>query len=64
MNKDKPIVKLVGHDGNAFVILGRCIDAARRAKWSQERITEFRTEAMSGDYDHLLATCCTYFDVR
>jgi hypothetical protein len=45
---------LVGEDGNAFSILGRCVRAARAAGWSAERIAAFRDEATSGDYNHLL----------
>jgi hypothetical protein len=60
----KPRVKLVGEDGNAFAIMGRCVAAARKAKWTSERIKEFTNKARSGDYDNLLATCCDYFEVR
>ena len=56
-------VELVGHDGNAFAILGRCTLAARRAKVSQEEIKQFTEEATSGDYDNLLQTCIKWFDV-
>ena len=56
-------VSLVGHDGNAFAILGRCATAARRAGVSQEEIQAFQDEATSGDYDHLLQTCIRWFDV-
>jgi len=56
-------VELVGRDGNAFAILGACQKAARRAGLSEEQINEWRTEAMSGDYDHLLQTCMRYFEV-
>ena len=57
-------VKLVGEDGNAFFILGRIQGAARKAGLTPEQIKEFMTEATSGDYDHLLATCMKYFDCR
>ncbi len=59
----KPSVKLVGSDGNAFAILGRCRVAAQNAKWTDDEINTFVTEATSGDYDHLLVTVCSYFDV-
>jgi len=55
-------VKLVGEDGNAFAILGRCSKAARRAGLSGDEIKEFTNEATSGDYDNLLMTCMKYFD--
>jgi hypothetical protein len=59
----KPRLKLVGKDGNAFFILGRAVEAARKAKWPKEKIDEFMTKAKSGNYDNLLATCMDYFDV-
>ena len=54
-------VKLVGEDGNAFAILGRCQQAMKRAKCSKEQIDEFIKKATSSDYDHLLRTCMDYF---
>lgn len=60
----RPTVKLVGGDGNAFAILGACHKAARKAGWSKERLAEFNAKATSGDYDHLLGTAMEYFDVE
>ena len=60
----KPVLKLVGQDGNAFMILGLAQRAAKKAGWSKEEISEFMTEAQSGDYDHLLQTCTEYFEVE
>lgn len=57
-------VKLLGEDGNAFFILGRCLQAMRRAGISEKERDEFRKEATSGNYDHLLATCFKWFDVE
>lgn len=57
-------VQLVGLDGNAFVILGRCFDAMRKAGLSKEERDSFRKEATSGNYDHLLATCFEWFDIE
>ena len=57
-------VKLTGVDGNAFMLLGVCRKAARNAKYSNEQIEAFLAEAMAGDYDHLLVTCCEWFEVR
>jgi hypothetical protein len=47
---------LAGQDGNAFAILGRFRQAARKAGWPQEEIQKALDEAMSGDYSHLLVT--------
>ncbi len=59
----KPELKLVGLDGNAFFILGRAKRVAEVAGWSKDKIECFLTEAKSGNYDNLLATCMKYFDV-
>jgi hypothetical protein len=55
-------VKLVGEDGNAFFILGRCSYAAKNAGVPQEEIDKFMEEAKSSDYDNLLRTCMKWFD--
>lgn len=56
-------VQLVGQDGNAFAIIGRCLTAMRHAGLSKEERDEFQKEATSGDYNHLLITCTEWFDV-
>jgi hypothetical protein len=57
-------VTLTGHDGNAFNMLARCREAARKAGLPAEEITQFVEEATAGDYDHLLQTAMRWFDVR
>ncbi|MCK9358085.1 MAG: hypothetical protein M0R22_13220 [Dehalococcoidia bacterium] len=54
--KRKPAVMLVGEDGNAFAIIGRCRTALKRAGYTNEEVAAFSQEAMSGDYDHVLMT--------
>jgi hypothetical protein len=54
---------LIGFDGNAYSILGRCKEAARKAKWPTEKWEEFRVKAMGGDYDNLLRVATDYFEV-
>lgn len=56
-------VKLTGKDGNAFAIMGNVKNALRKGKATQEDIDAFLTEAMSGDYNHLLVTCMNYVKV-
>ena len=51
------VVQLVGEDGNAFAIIARCVQAARRGGLAPEQIEAFKTEAAGGDYEHLLQTC-------
>lgn len=54
---DKKVkLKLVGLDGNAFALLGAFAKAAKKAGWTADEIAAVRTEATSGDYNHLIAT--------
>ena len=60
---ERPVLTLIGQDGNAFNILGK----ARRALLLAGRGDEwgaFQAEATSGDYDHLLATVMDWFEVE
>ena len=57
-------IQLSGQDGNAFHILGVCMQAMRRAGLSQSERDEFQNQATSGDYNHLLATCVEWFEVN
>lgn len=56
-------VKLVGNDGNAFSILGMVQREMRKARVDQDIINQYMSEAMSGDYNHLLATTMKYVEV-
>lgn len=60
---EKPVVKLVGQDGNAFSILGKVQKAMRRAGATKEEIDSYIKEATAGDYDHLLMTTMEYVEV-
>ena len=57
-------VNIIGQNGNAFCILGICKRAMERAKLPQTEIDSFMTEATSADYDHLLATVMSWFEVE
>lgn len=57
-------VRLTGEDGNAFNILGICLRAMRQAGLNQKERDAFQAEAISGNYDHLLATCFKWFEVE
>ena len=57
-------VRLVGEDGNAFAILGRCGAAMRKAGYPRSFIDTFVTEATAGNYDDLLATVMRYVVVE
>lgn len=56
-------VQLSGNDGNAFMVLGLCQRAAKRAGLSEKEISAFMTEAQGGDYNHLLNTAMTWFNI-
>ena len=58
--KNKPVLHLVGQDGNVFVLLGL---AQRVAKKNNMDWTSILKEATSGDYNHVITTLCKYFDV-
>ena len=65
MTDDKrPTVRLIGADGNAFMVLGLCQRAARKAGWPKERIDAVMEDMRSSDYDHLLGVAMREFDVR
>lgn len=56
-------VQLMETDGNAFAVMGAVTKALKRAGVSAEEREAFTTEAMSGDYDHLLQTCMKWVEV-
>jgi len=58
---DKPKLKIIGEDGNVFVILGKAKRVAERNNMDWPKIHE---EAMTGDYDHVLRTMMKYFEVE
>ena len=56
----KVSVELIGQDGDAFAIMGRVIRAMKKADIPKEIRNEYRREAMSGDYSHLIYTTLQY----
>ena len=60
----RPLVRLVGTDGNAFAVLGRALQSLRDAGWSKPERDAFAAEATSGDYDQLLGTIMKHLDVE
>lgn len=58
------VVQLTGRDGNAGAIMGAVAQALRRAGADFTEVDEFRREAMSGDYSHLLQTAEAWVEVR
>ena len=47
-------VEVTPPDGNAFGIIGATMKALRKEGASQEEISQYQSEATSGDYDNLL----------
>ena len=62
--KKKPVVKLIGEDGNAFAIMGKVVKAMKRTGYSQDEIKDYQAKAMSGDYNHLLAVTMDFVEVK
>jgi hypothetical protein len=56
-------VSLIGHDGNAFSIMGAVTKAMRRAGVSSEEQDQYFKEATSGDYNQLLVTTMKWVNV-
>lgn len=63
-HQHKPVVTLIGYNGNAFMILARCQAAARAAGWRDAQIAAMLDEMKAGDYDHLLQVAMTHFEVK
>jgi hypothetical protein len=53
----------LGHDGNAFAIIGRVKQALQKTGADKDYISEFQEKAMSGDYDNLLCVAMDYVNV-
>ncbi len=52
---EKFILELMENDGNAFAVMGAVTSALRKAGRTNEEVHEYQSQAMSGDYNHLLA---------
>ena len=61
---EKPTVKLVGEDGNAFAIMGKISAALHEAGYKEEYIEKYQKESMSGDYNNLLVVAMKYVNVE
>ncbi len=58
------VVQLTGNDGNAYAIMGAVSKALRADGIDKEKIDEYMTDSMSGDYDHLLRVAMRWVDVQ
>jgi hypothetical protein len=60
--KKKVKMKLVGLNGNAFVLMGTFANKAKEQGWTQDDVDGVMNECMSSDYNHLLATLSRNID--
>lgn len=56
-------VELLGYDGNAGYMITKVRKALRRGGVPGEEISEFSTDAVSGNYDHVLQTIMKWVEV-
>ena len=56
----KVLLELVGLDGNAFAVIGAFRRAAKKCGWTKQEIDDVTKDAMSGDYNHLLAVIANH----
>lgn len=52
----KVSMKLEGEDGNAFNLMGKFAEQAKKEGWEQEEIDAVLHKAQLGDYDNLIRT--------
>lgn len=57
-------VTLLGTDGNAFALISKVRSALRHGNVHANEIRSFTTEAMAGDYDHVLQTILATVNVH
>lgn len=60
---ERPKISLLGQDGNALTIVGRCMSAARRAGWPRQAREAFFKKATGGSYDAMLGLVHELFEV-
>jgi hypothetical protein len=53
---------LVGVDGNAYAVMGYVRKAMKESGFNEKEIKAYLDDAMSGDYDHLLAVSVEMVD--
>ncbi|MBF0232837.1 MAG: hypothetical protein HQK65_07345 [Desulfamplus sp.] len=60
----RPVVKLIGSNGNAFAVLGSVKQALKRGGADKEYVDQYISEAMSGSYDNLLVVSMQYVEIQ
>jgi hypothetical protein len=64
MAKYDVTVQLSGNDGNAFAIMGAVKSALRKAGATQDELSEYVSDSMSGDYNNLLRVAMEWVEVN
>lgn len=62
--RDRPVITLSGHDGNAFAIMGTVRSAMRESDWSSEEIEEAMDRMMAGNYEQVIQTAMDLCEVN
>jgi len=62
--EERPVVKLIGSNGNAFAVMGKIKQALKKSGADKEYIDQYISEAMSGNYDNLLVVSMEYVDIQ
>lgn len=62
--KETSSTVLIGIDGNAWSVMGKVRSELQKAGASKEFREEYSTQAMSGDYDHLLAVSVAFLSAE
>jgi hypothetical protein len=55
-------VDLSNSNGNAVAIMGRTAKALRRGGATPEEVADYRSDAKSGDYDHVIQVTMAWVD--
>ncbi len=61
---EKPILKIIGTDGNAFSLLAKAQSTAKKAGMDNDEIKAIIDKAIDGDYDNLLCVLSEYFEIE
>ena len=60
--EDEPKYSLIGCDGNAYAVMGYVTNCMKKEGKTREEIKAYQEQAMSRDYDNLLAVSCEILD--
>jgi hypothetical protein len=61
---EKPVVKLIGEDGNIFSIMGKCTKALKRVGQNEQAKELTEKIFSSSSYDEALQICMQYIEVE